>query len=128
MSTTREPCPICGVADCGGVVYPHLVKEFLAGRNKEHWRGIHDRTPMPKSNHEYPSIMAQAANAAGAAVGFAKSGFKVVDEREQGRRLAICRECPYYDAARGRCRLCGCLTKLKAKIQSGDCPDKPPRW
>lgn len=55
---------------------------------------------------------------------------RVIDER-----LAICKACPHYAAARHRCKLCGCcggsgqskwLNKLA--LASEECPDNPPRW
>lgn len=39
----NEPCPICGVVDCKGFVYSYMVSEYAAGRNRGHWRRIHDR-------------------------------------------------------------------------------------
>jgi hypothetical protein len=41
-STSPDACSICGEADCKGTVYPHMVREYRAGRNREHWRRIHD--------------------------------------------------------------------------------------
>lgn len=42
-----DPCPICGEIDCGGVVYALMVERYAAGRDREHWRRIHDRADAP---------------------------------------------------------------------------------
>ena len=70
----------------------------------------------------YPSLTEMAGNAAKAAAGFVRSGFATVDATERMRRLGICHECDRYDAAAGRCRACGCVASLKARIESSHCP------
>jgi hypothetical protein len=82
------------------------------------YREIHDRLNGKAS--EYPSAATMLGNAAGAAVGFAASGFKVADAEERGRRLEICGGCESYDE--GRCRKCGCFMSLKARLASSRCP------
>lgn len=37
-----EVCPICNSDPCTGVSYPHMLAEYSAGNNVEHWRRIHD--------------------------------------------------------------------------------------
>jgi hypothetical protein len=69
-----------------------------------------------------PPILAQAANVLGAVVAFATSGFKTVDQAEQGRRLAICHECEFFDHEQVRCRKCGCFANLKARLATEHCP------
>lgn len=44
----------------------------------------------------------------------------------QADRAALCRRCPHH--ANGFCGLCACLTQLKVKLSSEQCPDSPPRW
>lgn len=66
MSTIHEPCPICGVVDCGGVIYPHMVSRFLAGKDREHWRRIHDRVggtvpPVHETSPEDAALQAYVA-------------------------------------------------------------------
>jgi hypothetical protein len=68
------------------------------------------------------------ANALEAAVRFVASGGALVDRAEQERRLGICRECEHFDAQPGRCRICGCVARWKARIETEHCPDNPPRW
>jgi hypothetical protein len=37
----HDACPICGVAGCGRT-YPLMLERWAAGRDREHWRRIHD--------------------------------------------------------------------------------------
>jgi hypothetical protein len=41
---------------------------------------------------------------------------------EVQRRLDLCRGCDRYDAARGRCTVCGCVATWKARLESQHCP------
>lgn len=70
-----------------------------------------------------PSLRTMAATAARAAAGFVASGFKRATPEEQERRIAICRKCDLFDAAKGRCRKCGCFAKWKAWIAGQSCPE-----
>lgn len=47
---------------------------------------------------------------------------------EYERRLQICQKCPNYmkTLGIGRCKLCGCIMAVKAKLSEMKCPDK--RW
>jgi hypothetical protein len=65
MSTLSDACPICGVVDCGGVVYPLLVERYLAGRNREHWRRIHDRKAVPVDSPDDLALRAYVAKRGG---------------------------------------------------------------
>lgn len=44
---------------------------------------------------------------------------------EYERRIKICSKCPNYTKTLGigRCKLCGCVMAVKAKISSMKCPD-----
>jgi hypothetical protein len=81
---------------------------------------------------EYPPLLAQARNAAGAlgrvASALAHGRQVVASAEEQGRRLSICRDCPEFVAADVRCLRCGCALPLKARLQIEHCPLDPPRW
>lgn len=46
---------------------------------------------------------------------------KVIEE-EFNRRMAICRECPFFRAKTETCKKCGCFMKLKTKILKAHCP------
>lgn len=57
---------------------------------------------------------------------FAKAGFPLVDYATFERRVAMCRGCDQWDAqgfgGSGRCRLCGCSTKVKLRMATAACP------
>lgn len=52
----------------------------------------------------------------------------IASEKEYERRLSICKKCPNYTVSFGvgRCRLCGCILAVKAKIAAMVCPEK--KW
>ena len=110
--------------------YRFLVSE--ANPDHEAWRAqiVALATGEPIARHEpapdYPSLATQVGNAIGAAVSFVASGFKVADQAEVDRRLAICRECEQFDAERVRCRACGCCVNFKSLVESQACPLK--KW
>src|SRR5437879_5762329 len=101
-------------------------RELCADDRPDHeaWRAkvIAKVTGQPAPAPSYPSLATQAGNAIGAAVRFVASGGATVDQAEQERRLGICRECEHFDAEQGRCRVCGCFAKLKARLESEHCP------
>lgn len=74
------------------------------------------------SGVSYPALTTQASNAFIAAGQAIASGFKARDEAEQARCLEICRGCEYFDAARGKCRRCGCPVRSKARFLAWHCP------
>src|SRR5208282_3776366 len=111
-------CPICGGSSCQ--TYPLMLERFAAGRDREHWRAVHDR--MNGITPSYPPLLEQLGNAARAAVGFVASGVSVADEAEQGRRIAICHTCEFFDHAQERCFKCGCAGGWKAWVASSKCP------
>jgi hypothetical protein len=80
----------------------------------------------------YPGLFEQARNAAGAlvrvVVAAAKGQAVMVPAEALEERRAICAACPNFDAAAGRCRLCGCYTAAKLRTATEQCPDDPPRW
>src|SRR4051812_30445660 len=75
-----------------------------------------------RDEQSYPPLLTQAGNVATALLAAARDGFKVVDQVERERRLEVCSTCPEFDASRGRCRRCGCVSKLKARVASSSCP------
>ena len=50
------------------------------------------------------------------------------DKAEKDRRLAICRECTYYNSTKGICELCGCKMVWKAVLVASKCPLPEPKW
>jgi hypothetical protein len=78
---------------------------------------------------EYPSLAAQAGSALAAAGRVAAAlirgePVRVAPEVLEERR-AICAACPHHDAARDRCRKCGC-GGLKLELATERCPEG--RW
>lgn len=51
---------------------------------------------------------------------WAKSGFATAEANLVDKRLDICGTCEKFKD--GRCLLCGCFMKLKAKLATGSCP------
>jgi hypothetical protein len=113
----NESCPVCDdPAQCRA--YPHLWKRLR--EDPERWRAVHDR--LNGKQLAYPSIATQAGNAVKALAGFVADGFRTVDDAEQARRFEICRSCDSFDRSQGRCILCGCVARWKARLASQDCP------
>lgn len=38
-------------------------------------------------------------------------------------RMAICRECPFFNPRSVRCRKCGCFMSLKTTLKQAKCPE-----
>ena|SRR5208283_5166075 len=75
---------------------------------------------------EYPSLFQQATNlahAAGSVVASIVRGESAsISQEEQDRRLTICRQCEFWDAAQERCSKCGCFGQWKTWLASQQCP------
>jgi hypothetical protein len=76
--------------------------------------------PDPKLVGEPPPLPDMMRNLYHDMKGWAQDGFKTEDEAETNRRLDICQGCENFKE--GRCMLCGCFMKLKAKLSTGSCP------
>lgn len=57
---------------------------------------------------------------------WAASGFKVTPEKSYAERLEICKSCDFWDskgfANTGKCKLCGCSTITKLRMNTAKCP------
>jgi hypothetical protein len=84
--------------------------------------------PISGQSSEYPSMATMAAHLAGAAARFVAGGLPLVDDAEFGRRSALCGDCPEYDHAHSRCRLCGCFLGAKLRAATEHCPLPSPKW
>ncbi len=69
-----------------------------------------------------PSLFKQAKNLTSAVAKHIMTGGGRVDPSVKEARLAICRECPLYDAPSGRCKDCGCFLATKTDLPSSRCP------
>lgn len=121
-----DHCPMAGDAECKS--YPALCANMA--KNPDRWRPVLDLVngvpPPPGPPAEYPPIATQITSVVGAAARFVASGFATVDQEEYDRRRSICEACEHFDAARDRCRKCGCGLKAKPWMRSESCPEK--RW
>lgn len=74
----------------------------------------------------YPPLREQLGNAASAvgrvAYAMMHGQHIAVDQDEQNRRLAICRDCEFFDATQGRCMKCGCFGAFKSWLATERCP------
>ena len=75
--------------------------------------------PSPSQGNT-PSYADMASNIYRDGLKWAKAGFDVAPASEIDRRLAICAECEFF--SQGRCKICGCFMRFKAKLSTGDCP------
>jgi hypothetical protein len=71
-----------------------------------------------------PSLVQQGKNLAKASLEHAKAGLKHVSDDEYESRLEVCNACEHLD--KGRCVLCGCSMKIKAKWAEQTCGMK--KW
>jgi hypothetical protein len=82
--------------------------------------GVFASRPDPKQVGEPPPLPDMMRNLYRDMKGWAQDGFKTEDSAETDRRLEICFSCENFKD--GRCMLCGCFMKLKAKLSTGSCP------
>jgi hypothetical protein len=116
--TPRFPT-FCGWAASGDPVkVGHVV-----GRS-----AIAERGRGGEPTGEFPPLLTQARNLAGAVARFVASGLDVATPELRSQRLAICRSDVCGQFVGGRCKLCGC--RLAAKVASAveHCPLDPPLW
>lgn len=69
-----------------------------------------------------PGLIQKAVNFAGAVAEHVAGGMKLADPETVQKRLAICRECEWFDAERATCKQCGCLMSVKAEWAEQSCP------
>jgi tetratricopeptide (TPR) repeat protein len=67
-----------------------------------------------------PSLLRMAVSAANALAAFIGSGLETTPEATRQARLAVCAACEHHTGT--RCRLCGCITVLKARLPREFCP------
>jgi tetratricopeptide (TPR) repeat protein len=77
--------------------------------------------PQPQaSNAAGPGLLRMALTASQAAVAFASSGLKTVPVETYRARLQQCSHCDMFTGL--RCRVCGCIPAVKARLPHEDCP------
>jgi len=74
----------------------------------------------------YPSYKQMAKNLGGSIVKNTKAALKgeaiKANKSTKEDRLATCEGCVHYHAPDDRCKVCGCLIKIKASLQAESCP------
>lgn len=74
------------------------------------------------TDENLPPITQQAVNFAKDTIAHAANGFKKVDAKTKGDRIAICRSCPHFRPQGERCGKCGCYIHSKTSRASSSCP------
>jgi hypothetical protein len=67
-------------------------------------------------------ISLKAFNAAKEVKKWIGSGAKFVDKETLNNRETICKECIFYNHEKNTCKKCGCLMKIKRKMDTSKCP------
>lgn len=57
----------------------------------------------------------------------AENGFRPVTPAQYSERMEICLSCEELSKEK-HCKLCGCHMPTKAKWQTTQCADRPPKW
>jgi tetratricopeptide (TPR) repeat protein len=76
--------------------------------------------PGQPPNTEGPGVLRMAVSAARSMAKFIGSGFKTVPQQIRQQRLRTCAACEHHTGA--RCRLCGCFTNAKTRLEHEECP------
>jgi hypothetical protein len=53
---------------------------------------------------------------------YTKTGIILSNEQTQLNRMHLCAECKSFEPELARCKLCGCLMKIKVRIDAARCP------
>jgi Family of unknown function (DUF6171) len=96
----------------GGRLFPEEYENMTAK--------IFTSRPDPKEVGEPPPLPDLMRNFYHEMRDWAQDGFNTENEVEINRRLNICQGCESFKE--GRCMLCGCFMKLKARLSTGSCP------
>jgi uncharacterized paraquat-inducible protein A len=87
---------------------------------------LKERLEEIKKNQSYPSAPQMAKNLAQSisnniASVAAGNPLTVTSESAQ-QRLAICKQCEFFDEAQDRCKRCGCKMAIKTYLKAEKCP------
>lgn len=99
--------------------YPSEAFAYMMEASKKQFEDAR-KNPRPKM----PSFPKQIKSFKDSMVTWAKQSFKVVDQDVLDQRISICESCEFFvkTSLGGRCQQCGCVTKLKTKLLSENCP------
>lgn len=69
-----------------------------------------------------PGIFTKAISFCSEMAKWRAAGSPLRPQAEQEAALAVCSECPHYDAKRVVCKACGCRLKAAVKMATKTCP------
>ena len=80
-------------------------------------------TPVPMTG---PSLFQKAKNLGGAVARVADAAIHHqpirVTDQEKEARMTVCRGCEFFNATKGTCLKCGCVTRFKTALATEHCP------
>jgi len=82
--------------------------------------GQSDSGARPLQTPGSPGLLSMAMSAGGAMAKFLGSGLKTTSKEIYEERLRTCATCDHHTGV--RCRICGCITSIKARMLHEDCP------
>jgi len=82
------------------------------------------QTMKPAGAPSGPGLPAMVKSLVRSVGDWGKDGFRLTDEVEADRRMAICKSCEHFKltACSMRCSLCGCFLSAKLRLKSESCP------
>jgi hypothetical protein len=113
----------------------HRYRWLTSDQNPDAWARERYREAMtaqaaqaeaPAPPAGMPPVRRQAANLWRSIRAFVASGGKLAPKSVRAQRLAICRQCEWWNGF--RCRKCGCATPIKVWAAEEVCPLDPPKW
>ena len=88
-------------------------------------RGIPPERRSPTEEYRTPSLSDMAKSAVKETMRHAKSKFKNVSKEVEAHRVNTCNSCDLLMVSErhaGRCKVCGCFMKVKARWETSKCP------
>jgi len=86
----------------------------------------HELLGLLPENDGGPGLKDMIVSFSGDMTKWAAAKFAFASKEEVERRLALCRDCEWWDAqalrGTGRCRRCGCSTWAKIRLETSSCP------
>ena len=78
--------------------------------------------PVEEKAIEEPSLLQKARNFIPAVIKQAVAGNPQASQEKIDERLSLCRECPFFDSEKIKCKHCGCPLISKTKWETSSCP------
>jgi tetratricopeptide (TPR) repeat protein len=100
---------------------PGSPEAFLGGSVEAHlWAPTSRPSPAQAQTVQGPGLLRMALSAAKSIGKFVGSGFRLASADMVRLRLQTCAACEHHTGL--RCRLCGCFTNAKARLDHEECP------